>query len=102
MAKRPDYGGGTTVRRITLSEGAAVELRRRVAPAGTRYRKAAADEAASAILEGLADGTMIILFTAEVAPALAWLQEARGMCFSEAGARSLDLLIAAIVAATRR
>lgn len=100
MKRGGDRGGGTTVRDVKLSELAAAELRRRANPLGTRYRKAEADAAASALLEALASGTAIVLPTAAIAPALVWLEEARAACFSEDGQRALDHLIAAIRSAT--
>ena len=88
-------GGGTTVRKVELSEKAAQELRRRATITGERYRKEEADAAASEVIELLADGRLFIL-SADVHAALPWIEEARRMCPDETAQRGLDQLIAAL------
>lgn len=98
MSKEPkprggNHGGGTTVRTVVLSEAAAAYVKRRATILGTRYRKQEASAAASAILE--AQDRMLYI-TDDMIAAAAYLQEARGMCFSEQVQRGLDQLIAAL------
>jgi hypothetical protein len=90
-----DRGGGTTIRRVNLSEKAAQELRRRATITTTRYRKEDADAAASDILEHLAAGRLLLI-SSDIRAALPWIEEARGQCFNEAAQRGLDQLIAAL------
>lgn len=90
-----DRGGGTTIRRVTLSEPAARELRRRATITTTRYRKEDADAAASDILEHLA-AHRLMLITPAMRAALPYLTHARAQCFNEEAQRGLDALIAAL------
>jgi len=91
-----DRGGGTTIRKVELSECAALELRRRATITTTRYRKADANAAASDILEHLAAGRLLPP-SRDIRAALPVLEEARRMCFHEDARRGLDQLIAAIL-----
>jgi len=91
-----DRGGGTTIRRVNLSEKAAQELRQRATITTTRYRKEDADEAASDILEHLAAGRLLLL-SDDMRAALPWLEAARAQCFHEDAQRGLDQIIAALL-----
>lgn len=91
-----DHGGGTTIKRVTLTDSAARELRRRITgDYATRYTKTHADAATSEILEMLAAGRLLHL-TDDMRAAVFWLEEARRMCFDEQAQRGLDRLIAAL------
>lgn len=93
-----DYGGGTTIKRIELTEQAARELRRRITgDYATRYNKAQADAAASELIEWHAAGRLLYL-TEDMRAALPFLQDARRMCFDEQAQRGLDQLIAVLAA----
>lgn len=93
-----NHGGGTTIKKVELSEAAARELRRRTTgDYVTRYRKEDADRAASELLEMLAAGRLLLL-TADMKAALPFLQDAHQMCFDEQAQRGLDQLIVAILA----
>lgn len=103
MSRGGNRGGGTTVKRIDLSDVAAEELRRRSQVAGTRYRKEEANATASTILETLAAGrTALLVVSSDVLAALPWLEQARAQCFSEEAQRGLDQLIAALWTAKNR
>lgn len=84
-------GGGTTVRRVTLSERAAQIVRNAGAGRGlTRQTSADASEQASRIIEAWADRPNI---SPEAAAALPWLEEIRRQCFDPRGRAALDELI---------
>lgn len=98
-----DRGGGTTVKRVDLSEAAAEELRRRAQVSGARYRKEEANATASAILEALAKGqATLLLVSDDILATLPWLSEIRGQCFNEQAQHGLDQLIAALWTASNR
>lgn len=88
-----NHGGGTTVKTVVLSDKAAAYVKRRATINGTRYRKEEANATASAILE--AQDRMLFI-TEDMIAAVAYLQEARSVCFSEQAQRGLDQLIAAL------
>lgn len=94
MTKGQDYGGGATVKIVALSDAAAQLVKRRATIVGKRYRKEEANATASAIIEASAGA---IYPTADMRASIAWLQEARAMCFSEEAQRGLDQLIAALM-----
>lgn len=90
-----DHGGGTTIKRVELTESAARELRRRITgDFSTRYNKSQADRAASEILELLA-ARRLLLLTDDMRAALPLLQEARERSSGDAQ-RGLDQIIAAL------
>lgn len=100
MIKEPkprggNHGGGTTVKTVVLSDKAAAYVKRRATIGGPRYRKEEANATASAILEYGADDRLLFI-TPDMIAACAYLQEARGLCFSEDAQRGLDQLIAAL------
>lgn len=88
-----NHGGGTTVKSVVLSDQAAAYVKRRATILGTRYRKEEANATASAIIEA---AERSIYITDDMIAAVAYLQEARGMCFSETAQRGIDQLIAAL------
>lgn len=91
-----DHGGGTTIRRVELTDAAARELRRRITGNySTRYRKEEADAAASEIIERLTDGQLLLL-TDDMRAALPWLEEIKRQCPSEQAQRGIDQLTAAL------
>lgn len=91
-----DRGGGTTIRKVELSERAALELRRRATITTTRYRKADANAAASDILEHLAAGRLLLI-SDDMRAALPFLETARAQCFNGQAQRGFDQLIAALL-----
>lgn len=91
----PPTGSGTLVRRVTLSERAAAYVKARAQITGPRYTKADANATASTILEAGANDRLICV-TDDMIATVAYLQDARGMCFSETAQHGFDQLIAAL------
>jgi hypothetical protein len=88
-----NHGGGTTVKTVVLTDQAAAYVKRKATINGPRYRKEEANSTASTIIEA---AERSIYITEDMIAAVAYLQEARGMCFSEQAQRGLDQLIAAL------
>ena len=93
MTRGKDYGGGATVKIVALTDRAAQLVKRKATILGPRYRKEEANATASAIIEASA---CAIYPTDDMRAAVAWLQEARALCFSEQAQRGLDQLIAGL------
>ncbi len=97
MPRGGNRGGGTVVERVTLTPAAAAYVKRKATIGGPRYRKEEASATASMIIEA---AERSIYITEDTIAALAYIQEARGMCFSEQAQRGLDQIIAALWAAS--
>lgn len=96
MPRGGNHGGGSTIRRVELTEAAARELRLRITgDYASRYTKEQASGAASAHYEQLSRHEWLYL-TDDMAAALPYLELARDQCFSDQAQRGLDQLIAAL------
>lgn len=95
MPRGGNHGGGSVVRRVSLSERASAYVKARATITGPRYTKDDANRTASTILEAGANDRLIYV-TDEMIATIAYLQDARTMCFSETAQRGIDQLIAAL------
>lgn len=95
MPRGGNHGGGSVVRRVSLSERAAAYVKARARIAGPRYTKDDANRTASTILEAGANDRLLYI-TDDMITSISFLLDARAMCFSETAQRGIDQLIAAL------
>ena len=99
MTRGGNRGGGTTIRRLTISEEAARHLRLLATGqyGGTRYTKAQADAAASRLIESHAAKQLLFVPPADAPALLAWLTEQRQeMAPDHPAMRGVEQIIAAL------
>lgn len=104
MPRGGNHGGGTTIRRIWLSDVAARYVREHTQGEDGRQSQEAAEAWVNARLEGEASGLLtLLLVTDDIRAAIAWLAEQRAaLPHDTPEARGIDQFIAAIWTATGR